>query len=217
MLCTMRTTSLCCSVDTLHSIPDFTGHYFLFHPMQTISCHNCITWKIQCLCDKVALVKYWYILNLNSLSSFPLAKNQAACRSIGKWRLGVGMMWHLPNRTSIHVPQTTGFQKLCFYSKSQKSYLYRWLLGRDDWDPREDKWRYWSDERSFCWKSNGSKNGIFFWRERSRTGIMGTESMVEEILAFYILGCSTSRQVRFTCDNFPSASGRKQYDVQDNN
>lgn len=40
-------------------------------------------------------------------------------------------------------------------------------------------------------KNNGSKNGS----ERSRTGIMGTESIGEEILAFYISSCLTARQV----------------------
>lgn len=35
----------------------------------------------------------------------------------------------------------------------------------------------------------------FFWRERSRTGIMCTESIGEETLAFDNFGCSASRQV----------------------
>lgn len=40
-------------------------------------------------------------------------------------------------------------------------------------------------------KNHKSKNG----NERSRIGIMDTESTGEEILAFYISSCLTARQV----------------------
>lgn len=112
------------------------------------------------------------------------------------------MREHLPKRTPIHAPQTAVFQKLCFYSNSHKSSLYRWVLKRDVWDTGEDTWRYRSDDRSFCWKNNGSKNGILFWRKRCRTGIMGAESIGKEISAFL------AAQLPDRCD-FPSASGKR--------
>lgn len=43
----------------------------------------------------------------------------------------------------------------------------------------------------YAGKKDGSKNGS----ARSRTGIMGTESTGEEVLAFYISSCLTARQM----------------------
>lgn len=175
MLRTMAITSLYCSVDTLPST--LTSWAIIFIPCRPSLSHNCVTYEkyIICLCDKVVLVKYWYILNLNPLSSLHLTKNQAACRSVGKWRLGVGITWQDISETEhpLMPHRPPGFRSCVFIAIAKSPSLYRWLLKRDDWDPGECTRRYWGDDRSFCWKSNGSKNGLFFWRERSRTGIRG--------------------------------------------
>lgn len=62
---------------------------------------------------------------------------------------------------------------------------------------------------------NQKTSGIFCEGKKSKTGIMGAESLGDEILAFCILDLPASRQVWFTCDNFPSASWKNQYGVQD--
>lgn len=127
MLCTMGATSLYGSVDTLPSTPDFMGHYFWFHPTQTISyssLHN--IWKIHYLFRwQSNISKILIYFKLKPLSSFPLTKNQSACRSVGKWRLGAGMTWQDISQTAHpsmpHRP--LGFRSCVFIAITKKVLL----------------------------------------------------------------------------------------------